>query len=72
MKLIIDLEETWSDHQECVSGIIRDEIKDAVRRKVKQVLRDKESDLTKAIESYARSRAKVLEEKISGADLDLF
>ena len=66
MKLIIDLDEAWG-HEECVSDIIKEEIKDGVRRKVKQFLRDKNGELTKAIELYARSQAKALEEKLTGA-----
>ncbi len=68
MKLTIDLDEAWA-YEECVSNIIKEEIKDGVRRKVKQILRDKEGELTKAIEAYARSQAKALEEKLTGADL---
>ena len=67
MKLTINLDEVWAC-DECVSTVIKEEIKDAVRRKVKQLLRDKDGDLTKAIEDYARAQAKALEDKIIGME----
>ena len=67
MKLTINLDEVWAC-EESVSTVIKEEIKDAVRRKVKQLLRDKDGDLTKAIEDYARAQAKVLENKIIGME----
>ena len=66
MELTINLDETWG-HDESVGETIKDEIRQAVRRKVKSLLRDKAGELAKAVEAYAREQAKRLESEMTGA-----
>lgn len=68
MKLTIDLEETWAI-DDTIATCIREEVKDEVRRAVKRHLKNKEGELAKAVEAYARVQAKALEDKITGADV---
>ena len=66
-RIEIDLDDVWGS--DCsVSEIIREEIRDAVRRKVKTLIRGKDNDLAKSIERYAAAQAKALEDKLLGID----
>lgn len=68
MKIVIDLEKCDAYDGNTVAELIREEIKDAVRREVKRLLRDKQHDLAKAVERSARAAAKSLEDKLIGLE----
>jgi hypothetical protein len=59
MKLEIDLEDKWA-YEESLSKCIQDEIKEAVRRKVKAILRKDQSEIAAAVEAAAKIHAKQL------------
>ena len=67
MKLEIDLSDAFcGDYPQSISQLIEEEIRDAVRRKVKSLLRDKAGEIAKAVEVSAKAHAKKLMDNAMG------
>jgi DUF438 domain-containing protein len=66
MKIEINLDETYGWSDDSIAKVIMEEVHDEIRRAVKRHLKNKDHELKKAIDAYARKKAAQLQDEMMG------